>query len=180
MSDVWPLFVGRFQPFHRGHLAMVKRILEEHNGITFGVGSSQFKDTQKNPFSFEERARMIRSAMEREGFEDYDIVAIRDLNDDELWVKQVKELIPNLFLIYSNDPLTVRLFRERGFDVRVMPLVERNSLSGTKVRKRILDNTNWEEFVPPPVRDILVEIEGPERIRRLAGQSSEKNENEEC
>ncbi|MFQ5883533.1 MAG: adenylyltransferase/cytidyltransferase family protein, partial [Thermoplasmata archaeon] len=53
MSDIWPLLVGRFQPFHRGHLAMVRRILEDHSGIIFGVGSSQSKDTEKNPFSFE-------------------------------------------------------------------------------------------------------------------------------
>lgn len=178
MSDIWPLLVGRFQPFHRGHLAMVRRILEDHSGIIFGVGSSQSKDTEKNPFSFEERARMIRAAMEVEGLENYEIVAIRDLNGDELWVNHAKKLIPNLLRIYSNDPLTVRLFQERGYDVRVMPLIERDSLSGTEVRKRMLESANWEELVPTPVREIIIEIGGAERVVRIASQGSENNEDE--
>jgi nicotinamide-nucleotide adenylyltransferase len=165
MADAWPLFVGRFQPFHNGHIAMVRRIVEEHSGLVFGVGSSQFRDTEKNPFSFDERARMITSTMREERFDDYDIVAIEDLNNDELWIKEVMGLVPDLEAIYSNDPLTIRLFRERGFDVRVLPLVERRSLSGTEVRRRIRENENWEELVPASVREILEDIGGPERIR---------------
>ncbi len=177
-ADTWPLFVGRFQPFHRGHLAMVKLLLEEHSGVRFGVGSSQHKDTEKNPFSFEERAEMIRSTMEKEGFEDYEIVAIDDLHNDELWVNRVADLVPDLQVVYSNDPLTVRLLEERGFDVRIMPLVRRDSLSGTEVRKRMLEDGEWEALVPPPVRDILIEIGGPERIRRIGGRTSDTHENQ--
>lgn len=177
-TDAWPLFIGRFQPFHRGHLVMVKLILEEHSGIRFGIGSSQYKDTEKNPFSFEERAVMIRSTMEKEGFEDYEIVAIEDLHNDKLWVDRVADLVPDLQVVYSNDPLTIRLLQERGFDARVMPLVERDALSGTEVRKRMLEDRDWEALVPPTVRDVLVEMGGPERIRRTAGETSDTDEDQ--
>lgn len=175
-TDAWPLFVGRFQPFHTGHLAMVKLILEEHGGIRFGIGSSQYKDTRENPFSLEERAAMIRSTMEKEGLGDYEIIAIEDLHNDELWVNRVANLVPDLRVVYSNDSLTVRLLKERGFDVRVMPLVERDVLSGTEVRDRMLEDRDWETLVPPAVRDILVEIGGLERIRRTAEQVSDTEE----
>lgn len=173
MTNVRPLFVGRFQPFHKGHLAMVRRIVKEHNGLVFGVGSSQFRDTQKNPFSFDERARMIRSMMREEGFEDYDIIAIKDLNNDELWIGQVMELVPDLEIIYSNDSLTIRLFEEKGFDVRVLPLIERQNLSGTEVRRRIRESENWEELVPDSVREILEDTEGLKRMRTIPLEKEE-------
>lgn len=166
MADMWPLFVGRFQPFHKGHLTMTRRIIGEHNGLIFGIGSSQFRDTEKNPFSFGERAKMIRSAMKEEGFDAYDIIAIEDLNNDELWIRQVLELVPDLEIVYSNDPLTIRLFEDRGIDVRVLPLVERHNLSGTEIRRRIYENGNWQELVPASVREILEDIGGVKRIRR--------------
>jgi nicotinamide-nucleotide adenylyltransferase len=150
---------------------MVKLILEEYNGVTFGIGSSQYEDTPENPFSFEERARMIASTMEREGFENYKILAIEDLHDDERWVNLIMELVPDLRVVYSNDSLTVRLLREEGLDVRVMPLAERDRLSGTEVRRRILENGEWEELVPGPVRSILMEISGYDRIGRSRGAS---------
>jgi nicotinamide-nucleotide adenylyltransferase len=150
---------------------MVRLIIDEHGGVRFGVGSSQYRDTAENPFSFEERARMIASAMKREGFENYGIVAIEDLHDDERWVNRVLDLVPDLNVVYSNDSLTIRIFEERGFDVRVMPLAERVRFSGTEVRKRIREKGEWKGLVPPPVRDVLVEIDGYERIRQTAGNS---------
>jgi nicotinamide-nucleotide adenylyltransferase len=109
--------------------------------------------------------------MEREGFENYKILAIEDLHDDERWVNLIMELVPDLRVVYSNDSLTVRLLREEGLDVRVMPLAERDRLSGTEVRRRILENGEWEELVPGPVRSILMEISGYDRIGRSRGAS---------
>lgn len=146
---------------------MVRKILEEHSGVVFGVGSSQFEHTKENPFSFEERSRMIQSVMETEGIGNYRIVPLEDFGDDELWVNNVRKLVPEFGLVYSNDPLTIRLFRERQYDVRVMPLVNRNSLSGTEVRKRMLESSDWQELVPEPVRDLLIEIGGAERMRKI-------------
>jgi len=54
------LFIGRFQPFHSGHLDAIKQISEEE--IIIGIGSSQYSKTEENPYSFEERKKMIKKS----------------------------------------------------------------------------------------------------------------------
>src|SRR5256885_9498938 len=56
------LFVGRFQPFHRGHLSMVKRILESNSEIIVGIGSAQYSHTGENPFTAGERYEIDRKS----------------------------------------------------------------------------------------------------------------------
>lgn len=155
---------------------MVGAILEESNGVRFGIGSAQYKGTSDNPFSFDERRRMILAVMAEEGIENFRILGIRDFNNNELWVAHLRSLVPDLRIAYSNDPLTIRLLSEEGHDVRVMPLVERDSLSGTEVRRRILDGRGWKELVPAAVREILVEIDAEARIRKSLERGSDQSE----
>ena len=49
------LFIGRFQPFHSGHVDAIKQISEKE--IIIGIGSSQYSGTDDNPYSFEERKK---------------------------------------------------------------------------------------------------------------------------
>ena len=44
------VFVGRFQPFHKGHLEFIKKILKEVEELIIIVGSSQFSHRIDNPF----------------------------------------------------------------------------------------------------------------------------------
>ena len=54
------LLVGRFQPFHAGHGAMVRTALALAENVGVLIGSSQESGTVKNPFSWETRAGLIR------------------------------------------------------------------------------------------------------------------------
>lgn len=51
------VFLGRFQPFHNGHLACVKKHASKATSLTFLLG--QGYDSARNPFSFLERRQMI-------------------------------------------------------------------------------------------------------------------------
>ena len=53
------LFVGRFQPFHFGHLHAIKKILEESEELLIVVGSAQMSHEPDNPFTAGERLEMI-------------------------------------------------------------------------------------------------------------------------
>ncbi|MDY6764546.1 MAG: adenylyltransferase/cytidyltransferase family protein, partial [Halobacteria archaeon] len=57
-------FVGRFQPFHRGHLHFTEEISTEVEGVIVGIGSAQESHTQHNPFTAGERVSMITKALE--------------------------------------------------------------------------------------------------------------------
>lgn len=54
------IYLGRFQPFHNGHKAIVDKMLEECEEVLIVIGSSDKKGTLRNPFPSWERAMMIK------------------------------------------------------------------------------------------------------------------------
>ncbi|OGS62160.1 MAG: nicotinamide-nucleotide adenylyltransferase [Euryarchaeota archaeon RBG_19FT_COMBO_69_17] len=165
MTGSRALFIGRFQPFHNGHLARVKEILETNDEIILGIGSAQYSHTGENPFTAGERYEMIKRALDDEGIHDYHIVPIPDTHVHSVWVSHIRSLVPHFDVVVTNSDLVVRLFREHGLKVLSPPLVDRARLSGTEVRERILKGKGWEALVPPAVAGYIKEIGGVERIR---------------
>jgi len=58
------LYVGRFQPFHLGHLSAVKSVLKDVEELVIVIGSAQYSHTTANPFTAGERLIMIRKALD--------------------------------------------------------------------------------------------------------------------
>jgi nicotinamide-nucleotide adenylyltransferase len=110
---------------------------------------------------------MIERALESEGLRPNDIIPIEDVGKHSMWVPLVESLVPKFRVVYSNDPLTVRLFLEKGYEVRVIPLHKREEYSGTEIRNRIATGKKWEHLVPEAVAGYLEEIDGIRRIRDL-------------
>jgi nicotinamide-nucleotide adenylyltransferase len=159
------LFIGRFQPFHKGHLAMVKKILETNDEVVIGIGSAQYSHTGENPFTAGERFEMIKRSLDAEGIHDYHIVPIPDTHVHSVWVSHVKSLVPSFDVVVTNSELVVRLFREHGLKVLSPPLVSREKYSGTEVRRRMQKRLDWESLVPASVAAYIKDIDGIERIR---------------
>jgi len=165
MSGGRAFFIGRFQPFHRGHLAMVRRILESNDEIIIGIGSAQYSHTGDNPFTAGERYESIKRAFDAEGIADYHIVPIPDTHVHSVWVGHVMSLVPSFDVVYSNSPLVVRLFKERGVKVESLPMTDRARLSGTEIRRRMFEGEDWASLLPEPVARFITEIDGVSRIR---------------
>ncbi len=160
--------VGRFQPFHNGHLAAIKKILSENSSVIIGIGSAQYSHTLKDPFTAGERHLMISSALENEGIFKFYLVPIEDVNSNPLWVSHVKALTPTFDKVYTNNPLVRRLFKESGYPVESMSLMNRASWSGTHIRKAMLNDGEWKKYVPTVVSEIVEEIDGIQRLKDLA------------
>jgi nicotinamide-nucleotide adenylyltransferase len=164
------LFVGRFQPFHIGHLKAVKGILKKLDELVIVVGSSQYSHRTDNPFTAGERVTMIRRTLEEERISPsrYWIVPVPDVHVHITWVAQVIGYTPKFTVVYTNDPLTRRLFIEASYEVRPVPFHKRELYSATEIRKRMLNGKNWEELLPSSVVQFIKEIDGVERLRDLA------------
>lgn len=160
-------FIGRFQPFHRGHLATIQRILATHEEVIVGIGSAQYSHTGENPFTAGERYEMIKRALDAEEIHNYHIVPIPDTHVHSVWVSHVTSLVPRFDVIYSNSDLVVRLFREHGLKVISPPLVERDQLAGKEIRRRMREGAAWEALVPAAVAKYIYEIDGIERLREI-------------
>ena len=144
------LFVGRFQPFHLGHLKAIKEILGENERIVIAIGSSQASGTGENPFSFEERERMIREALESEGIRNFGIIGVPDFNDDRKWALEIQKRC-RFDRVYSRNPWTIRCFRGLGIPVKSHGIYEREKYSATEIRKRMAEGSEWENLVAEKV-----------------------------
>jgi len=164
------LFVGRFQPFHLGHLAAIKTVLKQAEELVIVVGSAEYSHSDKNPFTAGKRVEMIRAALEEGGIEPskYIIIPVRDVHIHATWAPFVVSQVPRFNVVFTNEPLTSRLFKERRYRVERIPFYDRARYSSTEIRKRILAGKNWKSLVPKSVADLLVKFGGIERIKELA------------
>lgn len=164
------LFVGRFQPFHLGHLSGIKAALEQAEELVIVVGSAEYSHSDKNPFTAGERVEMVRTALKEANIDPatYVIIPIRDVHIHATWVPFIVSQVPRFDIVFTNEPLTSRLFNERGYRVERIPFFDRTIYSATEIRQRILKGKNWESLVPKSVAELLVSFGGSERIRELA------------
>ena len=172
MSGNDALIIGRFQPFHNGHMEVLRKIFQECDHVTVGIGSAQLSHMEDNPFTAGERYLMIAEALRAEGYTNFYIVPVEDLNRYALWVAQVTSMCPPFDIVYSNNPGTRRLFSEAGYEVRTSPLYNRNDFSGTEVRRCMREGRDWKHLVPPSVADVIDNIGGVDRIRQI-GESDD-------
>jgi nicotinamide-nucleotide adenylyltransferase len=163
------LLIGRFQPFHKGHVYVIKEILKEVDEIIIGIGSAQLSHTLENPFTAGGRVTMISKSLFENGIKkNFYIIPINDVNNNSLWVSHVKSLTPPFQIVYSANPLVKRLFKEVGMEVRTPPLFNREKYSGTEIRRRILEDEPWEDLVPKAVVETIKEVDGVRRMKELA------------
>jgi nicotinamide-nucleotide adenylyltransferase len=161
------LLLGRFQPFHNGHLKVVKDIAKEAEYLVIAIGSAQYSHSKENPFTAGERYTMITKALKSEGIENYHIVTIEDLHRYAAWVSHVVSHTPKFDVIYAHNPLSIRLFKEGGFKVVELNLHEPDKYSGTEIRRRMIAGEEWRTLVPKGVAEVIDEINGVERLKDL-------------
>jgi nicotinamide-nucleotide adenylyltransferase len=164
------LFIGRFQPFHKGHLATVRFALGKVDQLVIVVGSAQKSYEPRNPFTAGERIRMIKETLDSEKIEAGKIliIPVPDVDVHSLWTRQVDMLVPKYEVVFANDPFTLMLFRERGVKTVEAPLVDRSEMQATEIRSKMAAGGKWEALVPAPVTKIIKEIKGVERVKAIA------------
>ena len=165
------LFVGRFQPFHKGHLVTVKFALSRVDQLVIVVGSAQKSHEYRNPFTAGERIRMIKESLDADDEADVRrilIIPVPDIDVHSLWTHQVDMLVPKYDVVFANDLFTLMLFHEQGIKAIEAPLYRRNEMRATEIRKRMVAEENWEDLVPKPVSKVIKEINGIERVRAIS------------
>jgi nicotinamide-nucleotide adenylyltransferase len=160
-------YIGRFQPYHRGHHRVVEQIAAEVDEVVVGIGSADQSHTLENPFTAGERIMMITRSLADLDLVTY-VVPIEDINRNSVWVSHVTAMSPHFDVAYSNNPLVIRLFDESGIEVRQSPMFERDQLEGENIRERMRDDEDWRELLPEPVIETVEEINGITRLQHLA------------
>ena len=161
------LLIGRFQPFHLGHLDAVLFGLSRTENLFVGIGSSNKSNERKNPFSAEERTEMIISSIESSMIDRLKIFDIPDVDNHEKWTFEIDQIVPKYDVVFTNDEFTKTLFEKRKIDVIPVVLKDREKFSGTNIRDLITDDKNWQDLVPHGTRKVLDKINAIERLKNL-------------
>ncbi|HVP23990.1 MAG TPA: nicotinamide-nucleotide adenylyltransferase [Conexivisphaerales archaeon] len=170
------LLIGRFQPFHLGHVRAIEYALKRADMLVLVIGSAQRSHEYRNPFTAGERMEMIELVLRKKGLLESVIFAeLPDVENHSLWVPLLKSLVPRFDMAFSNDALSIRLFKENGIHVEEVPLLRRDELQATEIRHRIASGKRWEHLVPREVSLYLNETKGAERIRELFAQLDAAN-----
>lgn len=149
MEKPTTLFIGRFQPLHKGHLAVMKRIAKQSKLLKIGIGSSQYSNTTDNPLSANERKAMIQEVLEAEHIENAQIFFIPDINDDHKWVAHVQKIVGSFDIIHSGNPWVIDLFKKAKVPIKIIK--EINPYEATKIRKAVRKGKRIDYLVPKQV-----------------------------
>lgn len=87
------VLIGRFQPFHNGHAALLARALAIAPQVVVVLGSSFHARSSKNPFSWQERAAMINGTLSEQDQARVSYVAVRDYYEDTRWATAVRKQV---------------------------------------------------------------------------------------
>ena len=161
------LLIGRFQPFHLGHLDAVLFGLARTDSLSICIGSSNKHNEKKNPFSAAERRDMILSSIEPSIVNRIKIFNIPDVENHEKWTFEIDKTVPKYDVVFSNDEFTNTLFEKRQINVIQVILKDREKFSGTNIRQLIMDDGKWQDLVPQGTRKVLDKINGADRLKNL-------------
>ena len=161
------LLIGRFQPFHLGHLDALRFALSKVDKLWIGLGSSNKPLEKNNPFSAEERKEMILSSIDKFMKQRIQIYFIPDLENHIKWIEFIATLVPKFDVIFTNDELTKHLYSKRDVEVLSIPFVNRDILSGTNIRDMIISDQKWEDLVPEGTKNFLYKTIAKQRLKNL-------------
>lgn len=101
------VYIGRFQPPHRAHVAAMKQALELADQLVVVLGSADAAPSTTNPWTCEQRAAMIRSALGKEGRRVH-CIPVRDyFYNEKAWQMEVMSKVGDVIEDEENICLMV-------------------------------------------------------------------------
>ncbi|PRY76624.1 bifunctional NMN adenylyltransferase/nudix hydrolase [Yoonia maritima] len=103
------VFIGRFQPFHLGHLDVVERALGVADSILLLVGSSYRPRSWKNPFTYNERRDFIAAGTRGVTKPVATLPLVDTLYNDRAWITNVRTAVTAHMRRKGLDPATTKI-----------------------------------------------------------------------
>lgn len=172
------LFIGRFQPFHLGHLSIVQKALQGNEHLYIGIGSSDASYRPANPMTCGERIEMIEVALEEAQIprEKFSILPIPNISDYSLWAQHVENSIPPFQKLYTGSETVLQLFTDYNNKLKepydLIPIQKEIKISATEIRDKMLRNRKWQQFTSDRIASLLEKWQIPMRLASV--QESER------
>lgn len=83
------VLIGRFQPVHAGHLALLHEALRIARHVVVVLGSAHAARSVRNPFTWQERQSLVRGALPPDVQDRVHFAPVRDYYDQNRWARAV-------------------------------------------------------------------------------------------
>lgn len=144
-SQSTAVFLGRFQPFHIGHMSIVERILTDYQRLLLVIGSAEKSGTDENPWTLQEREEIIRASIPLELQERMDIVWLDDVPDDDEWCENFKKILLSESILFTGNEWVRDICARHGIQTEWIDSYEID-ISGTRIREMIQRGEDVSEF----------------------------------
>ena len=170
--------MGRFQPFHLGHLELVKKILDDCDEVIIAITSSQFNYLEKDPFTAGERIEMIYNSLKDSGIDlsRCFVLGIENQFNIATWASYLQSALPHFDTVYSGNDYVSMLLADSQIKVIKPDFLEREKYNATRIRSLILSDGNWENYVPKTVSEYIRKINGVNRIKVISESDTKPTE----
>ena len=99
------VFIGRFQPYHNGHHAVVTEALRRASFVIVLVGSARRPRCGRNPWTFAEREMMIRACLSEADNRRVLVLPVTDAAyNDDLWISAVQKTVAGAVAAHPSRP----------------------------------------------------------------------------
>lgn len=172
------LFIGRFQPFHKGHLSAIEQALTEVDHLYIGIGSSEENFRPTNPFTCAERIQMITAALKEAKIApaNYTMIPVPNIHNFALWPDHVELYVPPFENLYTGSEVVKTLYQtinqKRKKPYLICEVHKEFDVSSTEIRQLLLEQKSWQHLVPPVIADLLKKWRTGERLKAI--QEAEK------
>ncbi|MCL4364760.1 pantetheine-phosphate adenylyltransferase [Candidatus Marsarchaeota archaeon] len=144
------IFIGRFQPFHKGHLSALRRALRLCDRVVVGIGGANRQGTDSNPLSTKDRITIISSALRLEGIDARRVrfIGIPDFECNDTWFDYIISREPGIEVVLSRNRLVKSIFRGKGISAISPKWKDRGRLDASIIRDRMRKGLRWDDRVP--------------------------------
>lgn len=151
------IFLGRLQPQHPGHEAMIRQIFKENDKVVLCVGSAQkitpdSPNFERNPLLIHRRLKTLRTYLEAQNFNrPYTIVTAEDIEPDSAWPAYLRKRCAlsdtDINTIYFGDTIAdeyanglkntgfaIKTIRRKKFEYKTLQNTTHKISSATEIR----------------------------------------------
>jgi len=157
------VYWGRFNPPHKGHLSVIRKLIGNWNLIV-AIGSSEHRNEKTNPFSGAERKRMMESYLKELKIQGVKVVTLQD-GKSRSWAfsNLIRKCRPDVLFLSTEKSEVDALARRK---VRVVRFPRTGHVSSTRVRDSIASGDGrWKKLTGSSVARLIVELDGTRRIK---------------
>lgn len=133
-------FIGRFQPFHKGHYQVIEQFGVEEIVVVIADGESRKKE---NPLKAQERFEIIQECIDSET-----VIQQNHPGNDELWTSELLEKTGAERVVTGNSRTRNAIEENSDIEVIEQEMFQPDLYSGTEIRRRIRSGEEWRYLVP--------------------------------